>query len=83
MAEEMQFKAGINTHENVIFTCYGGASNTGITSGLAALEAVKVCSHVVGGFIVSPWTAALLSAAGRLWNRLDSNRLKVLCFPVI
>ncbi len=41
MAEEQQLKAGVNTHENVIFTCYGGASNTGITSGLAALEAVK------------------------------------------
>ena len=41
MAEEQQFKAGVNTHENVIFSCFGGASNTGITSGLAALEAVK------------------------------------------
>ena len=41
MAEEQQFQAGINTHENVIFSCFGGASNTGITSGLACLEAVK------------------------------------------
>jgi uncharacterized metal-binding protein len=41
MAEEPQFKAGVNTHENVIFSCFGGASNTGITSGLACLEAVK------------------------------------------
>jgi uncharacterized metal-binding protein len=41
MTEEQQFQAGINTHENVIFSCYGGASNTGITSGLACLEAVK------------------------------------------
>ena len=41
MAEEQQFKAGVNTHENVIFSCYGGASNTGITSALACLEAVK------------------------------------------
>ena len=41
MAEEQQFQAGVNTHENVIFSCYGGASNTGITSGLACLEAVK------------------------------------------
>ena len=41
MAEEQQFKAGVNTHENVIFSCFGGASNTGITSGLACLEAVK------------------------------------------
>ena len=41
MSEEQQFKAGVNTHENVIFSCFGGASNTGITSGLAALEAVK------------------------------------------
>ena len=41
MAEEQQWQAGINTHENVIFSCFGGASNTGITSGLACLEAVK------------------------------------------
>ena len=41
MAEEKQWQAGVNTHENVIFTCFGGASNTGITSGLASLEAVK------------------------------------------
>jgi len=41
MADEQQFQAGVNTHENVIFSCYGGASNTGITSALASLEAVK------------------------------------------
>lgn len=41
MAEEQEWQAGVNTHENVIFSCFGGASNTGITSGLACLEAVK------------------------------------------
>ena len=41
MAEEQQWQAGINTHENVLFSCFGGASNTGITSGLACLEVVK------------------------------------------
>jgi len=41
MAEQMQWKAGVNTHENVIFSCFGGAANTGITSALASLEAVK------------------------------------------
>lgn len=41
MAEQQEWQAGVNTHENVIFSCYGGASNTGITSGLACLEAVK------------------------------------------
>ena len=41
MAEEQQWQAGVNTHENVIFSCFGGASNTGIVSGLACLEAVK------------------------------------------
>jgi len=41
MAEEQHFQAGVNTHENVIFSCYGGASNTGITSAIACLEAVK------------------------------------------
>ena len=40
MAEEQQWQAGVNTHENVIFSCFGGASNTGIVSGLACLEAV-------------------------------------------
>ena len=41
MAEEQRWQPGVNTHENVIFSCFGGASNTGITSGLACLEAVK------------------------------------------
>jgi len=41
MAEEQQWRAGVNTHENTIFSCFGGASNTGIVSGLACLEAVK------------------------------------------
>ena len=41
MKEEQQWQAGINTHENAIFSCFGGASNTGITSGLACLEVVK------------------------------------------
>jgi uncharacterized metal-binding protein len=31
----------MRTHENVIFSCYGGFSNTGITSALACLEVVK------------------------------------------
>ncbi len=29
------------THESLIYTCYGGLSNTGLLAGLAALEAVK------------------------------------------
>jgi uncharacterized metal-binding protein len=41
MAEEKHWEEGIPTHENVIFSCYGGMSNTGITSALACLEAVK------------------------------------------
>jgi len=41
MTEEQKWQAGVNTHENTIFTCFGGASNTGIVSGLACLEAVK------------------------------------------
>jgi len=41
MSAEQQWQAGVNTHENALFTCFGGASNTGITSGLACLEAVK------------------------------------------
>jgi uncharacterized metal-binding protein len=41
MAEEKHWEEGIKTHENVIFSCYGGMSNTGITSALACLEVVK------------------------------------------
>lgn len=43
MAEEkeMKWEAGKNTHENIIYVCFGGLSNTGITAALAALEAVK------------------------------------------
>lgn len=29
------------THENIIFSCFGGLSNTGIASALACLEVVK------------------------------------------
>jgi uncharacterized metal-binding protein len=29
------------THENVIYPCFGGFSNTGLTAGLASLEVVK------------------------------------------
>jgi uncharacterized metal-binding protein len=31
----------MKTHENIIFSCFGGLSNTGITSALACMEAVK------------------------------------------
>jgi len=41
MAEEKQWEEGMKTHENIIFSCYGGLSNTGITSALACLETVK------------------------------------------
>jgi uncharacterized metal-binding protein len=32
---------GLNTHENILFACFGGLSNTGITAALASMEAVK------------------------------------------
>ena len=41
MAEEKQSKKEMPVHENVIFNCFGGYSNTGITAALASLEAVK------------------------------------------
>ena len=41
MAEEKHWEEGMKTHESVICSCYGGLSNTGITSALACLEAVK------------------------------------------
>ncbi len=36
-----ELEAGRNTHENVIYACFGGFSNTGITAALASIEAVK------------------------------------------
>ena len=42
MAEEQKhWQEGMKTHENIIFSCFGGLSNTGITSALASLEAVQ------------------------------------------
>jgi len=41
MAEEKHWQEGMPTHENIIFSCFGGLSNTGITSALASMEAVK------------------------------------------
>ena len=41
MSEQKHWEEGVRTHENIVFSCYGGLSNTGITSALACLEAVK------------------------------------------
>ena len=41
MADEKHWQEGMKTHENIIFSCFGGLSNTGITSALASMEAVK------------------------------------------
>lgn len=41
MKEQQHWQEGMQTHENIIFSCFGGLSNTGITSALASLEAVK------------------------------------------
>ena len=41
MVQAKTLQPGVNTHENVIFSCYGGFSNTGITSALACLEVAK------------------------------------------
>lgn len=42
MAEEQKhWQEGMKTHENIIFSCFGGLSNTGITRALASMEAVK------------------------------------------
>jgi uncharacterized metal-binding protein len=41
MEQRKGLEAGVNTHENVIYSCFGGFSNTGIVAGLASLEAVK------------------------------------------
>ena len=41
MPEEGEWQEGMPIHENILFSCFGGLSNTGITSALACLEAVK------------------------------------------
>jgi uncharacterized metal-binding protein len=43
MAEQQskRWPEGVRTHENILFSCFGGLSNTGITSALASLEVVK------------------------------------------
>ena len=41
MSKEGEWQEGMSTHENIVFSCFGGSSNTGITSALACLEAVK------------------------------------------
>jgi len=41
MSKEGEWQEGMPTHENIIFSCFGGLSNTGITSALACLEVIK------------------------------------------
>jgi len=43
MAEQQSkhWPEGVKTHENILFSCFGGLSNTGLTSALACLEVVK------------------------------------------
>lgn len=37
----MKWKAGENTHENLVYVCSGGLSNTGLTAALASTEVVN------------------------------------------
>jgi len=41
MAERKEWQEGMPTHECIVFSCFGGLSNTGIASALACLEAVR------------------------------------------
>ncbi len=36
MAQEKEWQEGMPTHENIIFSCFGWLSNTGITNALAS-----------------------------------------------
>jgi len=36
MAEEKEWQEGMTTHENIIFSCFGGLSNTGISNAQAS-----------------------------------------------
>jgi len=37
MAQKRNWQAGINTHENITFSCFGDLASTGITSALGCL----------------------------------------------
>jgi len=42
VTEDMKhWPEGVPTHENLIYACFGGMSNTGITAALASIEVVK------------------------------------------
>ena len=41
MTEQKHWREGIPTHENVVYACFGGMSNTGITAALASMKAVE------------------------------------------
>jgi len=36
MAQEKHWQKGMTTHENIIFSCFGGLSNTGISNAQAS-----------------------------------------------
>lgn len=71
--QEVVWETGKNTHENIIYSCFGGMSNTGITAALASLDAVralglkKVAIGCLGGLPtqVGP-VYAKTSVAGRV-----------------
>lgn len=71
--QEVVWEAGKNTHENIIYSCFGGMSNTGVTAALASLDAVralglkKVAIGCLGGLPtqVGP-VYAKTSVAGRV-----------------
>jgi hypothetical protein len=46
--EGKQWQKGMKTHENLILPCFSSLSNTGITSALASLEAVKELGMKLG-----------------------------------
>ena len=39
--EEKEWQEGMPSHENMVFSCFGGLSNIGITSALACMEVVR------------------------------------------
>ncbi|MGB9960171.1 MAG: hypothetical protein ACPLKQ_06600 [Candidatus Bathyarchaeales archaeon] len=41
MTKEGEWQERMPTHENILFSCFGGLSNTVITSALACLEVIK------------------------------------------
>jgi len=70
--ERKHWQEGMKTHENITFSCFGGLSNTGITSALASLEVVKELGLEKGGH----WLSGSASTEGSSGDGKDKSGQK-------